>query len=67
MVSKTRLVGAAIMILPWLVFLAAAKGFGFVATWMLVVTLVISAFGLTLLISPNDRPPAGTPSTKPDP
>lgn len=41
------------MILPWPAFLLLAKGLGFVSTWMLVVTLVISAYGLTLLITPN--------------
>lgn len=81
MASKQRLVGAAILLLPWPAFLLLAKGLGFVSAWMLIVTLVISAFGLTVLISPAaprvadpahgkpgpDEIPSASPSTEPPP
>lgn len=61
MAVKKRLVGAAIMILPWPAFLLIAKGLGFVSAWLLIATLLVSAFGLTLLISPPQSQPASPP------
>jgi hypothetical protein len=63
MALKKRLVGAAIMIVPWPVFLLAAKGLGFVSSWLLIATLLVSAFGLTLLISPANTQPAPQPAS----
>jgi hypothetical protein len=63
MALKKRLVGAAIMIFPWPVFLLIAKGLGFVSAWVLIATLLVSAFGLTLLISPPNAQPSSPSST----
>jgi hypothetical protein len=66
MAAKKRLVGTAIMILPWPLFLLVAKGLGFVSAWLLIGTLLVSAFGLTLLISPSPASPSSTPDHTPD-
>jgi hypothetical protein len=43
-----------LLIAPWVIFLLAAKSTGATNTFVLVLTLAVSAFGFMLLIS---RPP----------
>jgi len=44
-------VALSFLIAPWLIFAAIAIGLGRPSTIGLVITLIVSAFGLTLLIS----------------
>ena len=45
------LIALALLIAPWLIFAAIAVNLGRSSTLGLVITLIVSAFGLTLLIS----------------
>jgi hypothetical protein len=45
------LVALALLIAPWLIFAAIAIGLGRPSTIGLVITLIVSAFGLTVLIT----------------
>ena len=49
--SMKTLIALALLIAPWLIFAAIAVNLGRSSTLGLVITLIVSAFGLTLLIS----------------
>jgi hypothetical protein len=44
-----------LLIAPWIIFLWAAKATGATSTFVLVLTLVVSAFGFMMLIGGNRK------------
>jgi hypothetical protein len=40
-----------LLVAPWIIFLLAAKSTGSTSTFVLVLTLIVSAFGFMMLIS----------------
>jgi len=44
-----------LLVAPWFIFLLAAKVTGGTSTFILILTLAVSAFGFTLLLGPRGK------------